>query len=107
MLHFYSFLLCSADILRANDELATVIADYRRIVVGPGGSATPSTTPSSKPSTAESHPSKDADSSSNLSSLIDLDMSAGGNTQAATSDTGNLLSYDLQDLGRNVGRLYS
>lgn len=86
-----------AEILRANDNLTKVIEDYRRIMGIP--SETKTTIPSSTPSTAQtaSVVSKSSEMSSNLSSLIDLDMSSGG---TPSSFNGDLLSNELKDLGR-------
>ena len=94
MVLMLNFCLHVADILRANDDLAKVIEDYRRIVGVPGEpkSTLPSATSSTAPNMA-----KPADHSSNLSSLIDLDMS--DNTQTSSSANGDILSGDLQNLG--------
>ena len=87
-----------AEILRANDDLTKVIEDYRRIV---GVPEEPRTTESSS-STAQSAPVKTSEHSSNLSSLIDLDISG---TQAPSTANGSMLSNDLQDLGRSRYRI--
>ncbi len=70
-----------------------MIEDYRRIV---GVPEEPRATESSS-STAQSAPVRTSEHSSNLSSLIDLDISG---SQAPSTTNGNMLSNDLQDLGR-------
>ena len=90
-----------ADILRANDDLARVIKDYRRVLGVPGEPK--KDIPTSTSSTAQSSADmvNTSQNSSNLSSLIDLDI--GGNTssvQSSLSANGDMLSNDLQSLGR-------
>lgn len=85
-----------AEILRANDNVAKVIEDYRRIVGTPGDpvgiSVAASLGSSTTPDLVQSN-----DQSSNLSSLIDLDI--GANNVPQPSQNGDILSNDLQALG--------
>lgn len=73
-----------------------MIEDYRRIIGVPGEPKTAVSTPSA----AQSAPDvvKSSENSSNLSSLIDLDISTG--SQTSQSINGDILSGDLQDLGK-------
>ena len=88
-------MLFPADILRANDDLARVIEDYRRVLGVPGEPK--KDIPTSTSSTAQSS----ADGVNSSQTLIDLDI--GGNTSSAQSSlsvNGDMLSNDLQSLGR-------
>ena len=76
-----------------------MIEDYRRVVGTPGEPK--KDIPASTSSTAQSSVLNTSQNSSNLSSLIDLDI--GGNTSNAQPNlaaNGDMLNNDLQSLGR-------
>ncbi|CAB4042133.1 ADP-ribosylation factor-binding GGA1 isoform X1, partial [Paramuricea clavata] len=83
-----------SEILRANDDLTKVIEDYRRVMGVPGEPR--STVPPPTSSTTQSAPDvvNSSEPSSNISSLIDLDIGS----SIPSSGNGDMLSNDLQDL---------
>ena len=88
-----------ADILRANDDLTRVIEDYRRVVGTPGEPKKDISASTS--STAQSSVLNTSQNSSNLSSLIDLDIGSNtSNAQPNLAANGGMLNDDLQSLGR-------
>ena len=95
-------LIVIADILLANDNLTKVLEEYRKVVGVPGEPPNPNV-----PSSSQSVPPdivQSNNSSSNLSTLIDLDI--GGASSDSVQPTKNIngdemkLSNDLNELSK-------